>query len=289
MSKQGLQEDVQYLLESIAKESLELNDVDCKQLVEEWNGISQSLENTMKNLDKADTKESSEVEILIKENDGALRTNPDGENHKNMTEEIQGISGYNYDYINELEILEAEQPWNFVETESHLPFSLPDYQHEVHEKYLTEDGANVDIHETYKPNTWDDFENDICNGDKILLQQCRDYCLKLDEKSQLLASNIAVLRSIQEKQENLVNLYRENFHLLGEEIALEHVEVRLKQSCQISSYHQKIKEVLDSIRKNFPEEQKIDSSTATKTLGMIDTSEALFIETRPIPHFWKHE
>merc|ERR1712212_409800 len=113
MSKQGLQEDVQYLLESIAKESLALNDVDCKQLVEEWNGISQSLENTMKRLDKTDTNKSSEVELQLKENDEILRTNLEGENHKNMTEEMQKISEYNYDLINELEVLEAEQPYIF--------------------------------------------------------------------------------------------------------------------------------------------------------------------------------
>ena len=66
---------------------------------------------------QTDSNKSSEVEILIKENDEKI-------------------------------LLEAEQPWNIFEDELDLPCLLPDYQHGVHEKYATVDGAHVDIHET---------------------------------------------------------------------------------------------------------------------------------------------
>ena len=90
----------------------------------------ESLENTMERVEKEDTNKSSEVEILLKENDEKI-------------------------------LLEAEQRWNIFEDESELPCLLPDYQHGVHEKYATADGVHFDIHETNRPDTWDDFENNI--------------------------------------------------------------------------------------------------------------------------------
>merc|ERR1711894_531737 len=104
MSEDDPQRQVKDLLLEIAKESLTLNDVDGTPLVDEWKGICELLDKSMKHCYEAELK-------MIQGDANKLETNQ-GENDEDI-EKHMIQNDMNYNDGDEIEITEDETLGNF--------------------------------------------------------------------------------------------------------------------------------------------------------------------------------
>jgi len=227
MSKQDPRDDVQDLLEGIAKENLVLHDIKSKKIVEEWNGISKLLDAIIcKTVLAIETKDSNDNKVTIKDNlVNSLCVHDSNNVEQAITKKdcvfddnfnyglwltfqeklrqlefesewlllFSSKSSYNYIKLSDIlplvcdesfvdENENSQDSWSSIEDESDLNPFHSDSDNESHNDSMEEDNMINDILDEILSKSWNDFENEICNGDNNLMEQCKIYCLRLDKK-----------------------------------------------------------------------------------------------------------
>merc|ERR1712080_459655 len=86
-----------------------------------------------------------------------------------------------------------------------------------------------------------------------LVNKCKNYCTKLESHVGMAEKNLYKIKEIQSLQKQLEDIYHTNFMLLGGTNALEHVEARTQYYDDLLSNHQKMKDLISTIRKTFPD------------------------------------
>jgi len=306
-----IKQKVEQILKDIAEESLSLENVDLGLILNQWKDICQSLDN------KVYSTPHNRDDTLLRDNeDNSFTTEIQDENKREemYSSDAQTKNLYDLNLVEDdgkeswiSDVKDDSENSSYIESEDQINHGeqKPDWLDtlnvdEALSEILEEDNVNdgdmpndyLDIHKTgllLEPPvyvTWDKFEKDICYGDILLAEKCKNFCSKLDENIDVIEANLWILSRIKSLQSKVKEIINDNSLVFSGTEIMDYIEQRIEFCHGIARHYKEIKHILVVIRKTFPKTENTLWTTENDIIEGNESSEDEYIENRPIPNFW---